>query len=334
MGIMKEIGLDSWQDFKIGHAQNKKAGTGCSVILPAEEAVAGVDVRGGAPGTRETDLLTPGNLADRVNAILLTGGSAYGLEAAAGVMQYLEEQGRGFEAGGYKVPLVPAAVLFDLTCGDGSIRPDKEMGYQACQAAGFSALEGNFGAGTGATVGKYAGLTAAMKGGIGQFIVQVNELKIGAIFAVNALGDVFREEGNEPLAGAREQVKTNNNSGKGNYSLMAEQDNESYLEALSQAQQQQQTLQGNTVIGTIFTNADLTNSAACRLAKVCHDGIARAIKPSHTMLDGDTVFVLASGQVDSDLNMLTRLGVKVTARAIVRGVEKAETAYGYPGLKN
>jgi len=324
MGELQEISLKEMEGFKIGHAQDRRAGTGCSVIIPESGAAGGVDVRGGAPGTRETDLLKPGNLAEKINAVLLTGGSAFGLEAAGGVMKYLEERGSGFAAGEFTVPLVPAAVLFDLSCGEGKIRPDRKMGYQAClQAASDQESNGNYGAGTGATVGKYAGMERAMKGGVGQFIYRLGELKIGALAAVNCLGDVYDPDNGRLIAGAR----TDKNAREG---LLAAEDREAFIR-LAADRNAGNLNDGNTVLAALFTNARLSPAGASRLAGICHDAIARTVRPSHTMLDGDTIFVLARGPVAADLNLLASLGVEVTARAIIRAVKEAESAYGFPG---
>lgn len=326
MEELQEISLKEMEGFKIGHAQDHRAGTGCSVIISENGAAGGVDVRGGAPGTRETDLLKPGNLAEKINAVLLTGGSAFGLEAAGGVMKYLEERDSGFAAGGFTVPLVPAAVLFDLSCGEGKIRPDREMGYQAClQAASDQELNGNFGAGAGATIGKYAGMARAMKGGIGQFISRCGEVKIGALAAVNCLGDVFDPGSCRLIAGARSKTEAS-----GRERLLAEADRDVFLRLAADRNAGNFT-EGNTVLVAVFTNARLRAGEASRLAAICHDAVARTVSPSHTMLDGDSIFVLARGPVKTDLNLLAALGVEVTARAIIRAVKEAESAYGFPG---
>ncbi len=321
---IEEISLAEMEGFRIGHAQNHRAGTGCSVIIPEGGAAGGVDVRGGAPGTRETDLLKPGNLAEKINAVLLTGGSAFGLAAADGVMKYLEERGSGFAAGEFSVPLVPAAVLFDLNCGEGKVRPDRKMGYQAClKAASDQQLNGNYGAGTGATVGKYAGQEKAMKAGIGQFIYRCGEVKIGVLAAVNCLGDVYDPESCRLIAGARTKNKNRNE-------FLAEEDREAFIR-LASARDAGNFTSGNTVLAAVFTNARLSPSKASRLAGICHDAIARTVRPSHTMLDGDTIFVLARGPVEADLSLLAALGVEAATRAIIRAVKRAESAYGFSG---
>ena len=324
MEDLEEISLTEMEGFRIGHAQDSRAGTGCSVVIPEGGAAGGVDVRGGAPGTRETDLLKPGNLAEKINAVLLTGGSAFGLAAADGVMKYLEERGSGFAAGEFSVPLVPAAVLFDLNCGEGKVRPDRKMGYQAClKAASDQQLNGNYGAGTGATVGKYAGQENAMKGGVGQFLYRLGDVKIGVLAVVNCLGDVYDPESYRLIAGAR----TDNNGREG---LLAAEDREAFVR-LAAARAAGNFTSGNTVLAAVFTNARLSPSGASRLAGICHDAIARTVRPSHTMLDGDTIFVLARGPVEADLSLLASLGVEVTSRAIIRAIKETESAYGYPG---
>ncbi len=324
MEDLEEISLTEMEGFRIGHAQDSRAGTGCSVVIPEDGAVGGVDVRGGAPGTRETDLLKPGNLAEKINAVLLTGGSAFGLAAADGIVKYLEERGSGFAAGEFSVPLVPAAVLFDLNCGEGKVRPERKMGYQAClKAASDQQLNGNYGAGTGATVGKYAGQENAMKGGVGQFIYRLGEVKIGALAAVNCLGDVYDPESGRLIAGARINKK-------GRDELLAEGDGEAFIR-LAAAQEAGNFTSGNTVLAAVFTNARLSPAGASRMAGICQDAVARTVRPSHTMLDGDTIFVLARGPVEADLSLLAALGVEAATRAIIRAIKQAESAYGFPG---
>ena len=281
-------------------------------------AVAGVDVRGAAPGTRETDLLHPSNLVDRAHAVLLAGGSAWGLDAAAGVMRWLEEQQIGLEVGFGRVPIVPAAVLFDLPVGDASIRPDAQAGYQACLAAGGQApAEGNVGAGSGALVGKVFGLARAMRGGIGSASVTLDGITVGALIACNALGDVIDPDTGQVIAGAR--------TADGRSLLNIRQ-------AILAGDSPRPLLAGtNTTIGVIATDAILTKAQAHRLAQVAHDGLARSINPVHTMSDGDTVFALGTGRVAHALGMmrLSTLAAEVTARAVLRAVRAARgVSYG------
>jgi L-aminopeptidase/D-esterase-like protein len=297
---------------EVGHFTDTRRPTGCSVILARQGAVAGVDVRGAAPGTRETDLLQPSNLVERVHAITLSGGSAWGLDAASGVMQWLEEQGIGLPVGFGLVPIVPAAVLFDLPVGDHRVRPDARAGYAACAAAtGGAPAQGNVGAGAGALVGKIFGIAHAMKGGIGTASLSVDGVMVGAIVACNAVGDVVDPFTGAVIAGARTV------DGLGLRDSRA---------ALLAGQPIAPLLAGtNTTIGVIATDAVLSKAQAQRLAQVAHDGLARTINPVHTMLDGDTLFALATGQSGKAANMvlLATLAAEVTARAVVRAITAA-----------
>ncbi len=303
---------------EVGHCTDSRRPTGCSVIIARAGAVAGVDVRGAAPGTRETDLLHPSNLVDRVHAVLLAGGSAWGLDATAGVMQWLEEQGIGLDVKYGLVPIVPAAVLFDLPVGDARIRPNLQSGYAACQAASRAPpAEGNVGAGAGALVGKLYGIARAMRGGIGTASVTVNGITVGAMVACNALGDVVNPQTGQVIAGAR----TADGSGLLNI-----------RDAILRGEVPQPLLAGtNTTIGVIATDALLTKAQAHRLAQVSHDGLARAINPVHTMSDGDVMFALGTGTTGKSAGMmiLSTLAAEVTARAIVRAVRAAKaTSHG------
>lgn len=301
---MNEISIHDIPGFSIGNAENLKAGTGCTVILAHDGAVPGVDVRGGAPGTREVALIDPMEMMPEINALLLSGGSAFGLDAASGVMKYLEEKGIGFETGYGKVPIVPAAVLFDLGYKDPKIRPDLTMGYDASKnAEAKNYQDGSFGAGTGATVGKILGPESTMKSGIGTYAVKVGDLMIGAIVAVNAFGTVY--EGDHPLAGPHQMGQV----------LSTEDLLIGGLEA---------SLKGNTTIGAILTNAKLTKAQASKVASMSHDGYARAIRPVHTMVDGDTIFTLAKGKVNADLNILGTLAAMIMEKAIHTAVKSAE----------
>lgn len=298
---------------EVGHFTDARRPTGCTVIITREGAVAGVDVRGAAPGTRETDLLHPANLVERVHAILLSGGSAWGLDAASGVMQWLEQNQVGLPVGFGLVPIVPAAVLFDLAVGDASIRPDAQAGYAACVAASRHApAEGNVGAGAGALVGKLFGLPCAMRGGIGSASLTVDGITVGALIACNAVGDVLDPATGLTLAGARTPDGA---------SLRHSRD------ALLAGVAPQPLLAGtHTTIGVIATDAILTKAQAHRLAQVAHDGLARAINPVHTMLDGDTLFALGTGKAGKAAGMLllSTLAAEVTARAVVRSVLAAK----------
>ncbi|MDU4962415.1 MAG: P1 family peptidase [Sporomusaceae bacterium] len=302
--------------FQIGNAQDMTAATGCTVILCGQGAVAGVDVRGGAPGTRETDLLRPENYVDKVHAVLLAGGSAYGLDAAAGVMQYLEENDIGFDVGVAKVPIVPAAVLFDLSCGDSRRRPDKAMGYQACvaaQAGGFA--EGTAGAGTGATVGKFFGPAHAMKGGLGAACVQAGSLLVGAVVAVNCLGDVVNPCTGEVIAGAYQEAP---------FAFL-----NSELGMIRQCGQPVKVFNGNTTIGAVLTNASLTKAQANKVASMAHNGYARTMRPAHTLFDGDTIFTLAAGSVAADISTVGLLAAQAMEQAMLRAVRAASSLAGF-----
>ena len=319
------------QGIEVGQAQDEAALTGCTVILCRKGAVAGVDVRGGAPGTRETDLLDPVNLVEKVHAVLLAGGSAYGLDAASGVMRYLEEQNIGFDAGVAKVPIVPAAILFDLAVGRPDVRPDAEMGYRAVSAASDDApLEGNVGAGTGASVGKILGLKTAMKSGLGTASMNIGKLIVGAIVAVNAWGDVIDPQNGQILAGARSTSLGPLKLGQDGYfsntlELMKTFVGRTGLSFASRS---------NTVIGVVATNARLTQAEATKVAQMAQDGLARTIRPAHTMLDGDTIFALATGERKTDPSMVGAFAVEVMAQAIIRAVQKATPAGELPGLNH
>lgn len=297
---------------EVGHATHAHRPTGCSVVIARQGAVAGVDVRGAAPGTRETDLLAPANLVQQVHAVCLAGGSAWGLDAASGVMRWLEEQGVGLDTGVSLVPIVPAAVVFDLGVGDSRIRPDAALGYQACtQAVPGPGPQGNVGAGSGALVGKLYGMPLAMRGGLGSASLRVNGCTVAAMVVCNAVGDVLDPATGEWLAGAR--------SDDGQRLRISR-------DAMLRGELPQHLLAGtNTTIGVVATDARLTKAQAQRLAQVSHDGLARAINPVHTMLDGDTLFALATGQSDQhpDMLLLATLAAEVTARAVVNAVRAA-----------
>ena len=287
----------------VGHATNLTARTGCTVILCPAGAIAGVDVRGAAPGTRETEALRPGRLVQKAHAILLTGGSAFGLDAAGGVVQYLEEQNVGFPAGPVRVPIVPAAVIFDLSVGDAKVRPDREMGYQACLNATNRPVEiGTIGAGTGATVGKAPGVISS-PGGVGSASMRLDSgLIVAAIVVVNALGNVVHPKTGEILAGGRE--------------------NDDFVDITERLLDANIVHGTNTTIGVVATNAILSPAETHRVAEMAHDGMARAIRPAHTMFDGDTLFALATGsQTGSGVNAVGILAAEVVAAAIVNAVK-------------
>lgn len=304
---------------RVGHATDLEALTGCTVVLCEDGAVGGVDQRGGAPGTRETDALYPMHLVQRAHAIVLSGGSAFGLEAATGVVRYLEDRDIGFDTRVAKVPIVPAAVLFDLSLGDPKVRPDAAMGYAACQAASDGPVaEGNVGAGTGATVGKIMGLGQAMKSGLGTASIHLGGgLLVGAIVAVNAFGDVIDPKTGEILAGARALV-----GGETFADTLA------VMKTLVGKAALRFAGRGNTVIGVVATNARLSKEETNVVARMADDGLARAIRPAHTMLDGDTIFALATGKKKTDVNTVGAYSAEVMATAIERAVKAAEGVGG------
>lgn len=314
---MKEISINEIKGIRIGHAQNSEGGTGCTAIFCPEGAVAGVDVRGGGPATRETDLLNPVNMIEKVHCIMLNGGSAYGLAAAEGAMAYLEEHGIGFDVGVGKVPIVPSACLFDLIVGDPHCRPDKEMGYHALEnTEKNNAEQGIIGAGTGATVGKLCGPERAMKSGLGIHAEQYGDLMVGAVVAVNALGDVFDPETHLPVAGLLNEEKNALASTSAAIKAMAEVPFNAF--------------QGNTTLGCILTNAALTKSQAKKVSMMAHNGYARGICPVHTSADGDTIFTMATGEVTAHIDAVGVIAAEVMAKAIAKAV-KVPSAYGFIG---
>ena len=310
----------------VGQAESEKALTGCTVVICEKGAIGGISQRGGAPGTRETDLLRPTHLVQKVHSILLAGGSAYGLDAAGGVMQYLEERSIGFKAGPTVVPIVPSAVLFDLAVGDSSIRPDKSMGYKACvNASSAPPKQGNFGAGTGATVGKILGYNQAMKSGIGTASMQIaNGVIIGALVAVNAFGDVVKD--NQIIAGARTVKKGPIKIGKESYFA----DTLGVIQSFTGRKILSFAAKQNTIIGVIATNATLSKEEVNYFADIASNGIALSIQPAFTMFDGDTIFGLATGQVKSDINILSAFAPKVFSEAIINAVINADPVDGLP----
>jgi L-aminopeptidase/D-esterase-like protein len=309
---------------KVGHFTHAARPTGCTVVIAEAGAVCGVDVRGGAPGTRETDLLDPVNSVQQVHAVVLSGGSAFGLETATGVMRYLEEKGIGFPVGPGRVPIVPAAILFDLGLGDWRIRPDAASGYEAARRASSGVVaEGSVGAGAGATVGKLFGPSGAMRGGLGGASIRLpGGAVVAALVAVNALGDVVDPTSGRTLAGARTR------DGKKLRGTLA---------ALAEGERPGQPLGGqNTSIGVVATNVTLTKSEATKVAQMAHDGLARAIRPTHTPWDGDTLFALSTGSVTlaEPALVVGSLAGEVVARAVVRGVLAAEGLPGVPSARD
>lgn len=320
---MKEIHIQELEGFKFGHAQNDTALTGCSVIISENGAIGGVEVRGGSPGTRETDALQPENLVEEVHGIFLSGGSAFGLDVGTGMMKFLEEKNIGFDVQVAKVPIVSGAILFDLYPGDPTIRPDSQMGFDACLHAYSGELfqQGSIGAGMGASVGKCLGYDFVMRGGIGSYALELGELQIGAVVAVNAFGDVIDPSTNQILAGAYDRSK-------GTFLKSDEQ-------MLAQLKDKSTNrFSGNTTIGSIVTNAKLTKSQANKIASIAHDGFATTIKPSHTLVDGDTLFVLSSKKVETDLNVLSMLASKVVEHAVINAVKNASMASDIPSYND
>ena len=320
---MREISIKEMKGFKVGNAQDFEAATGCTAIICEKGAFAGVDVRGGSPASRETELLRPVNTVQQIHAVMLSGGSAFGLEAGDGAMQFLDEKGIGFDTGFGFVPIVCGASLFDLELVTNKVRPDKAMGYQACKNA-FEDAEfkgGNFGAGTGATVGKFLGADFMMKSGLGVYAVQIGEVQVAAIVAVNALGDVFDFDTKKTLAGLLTPDKA---EFADSIKVMYDQ--------VGQAKNLWGG--GNTTIGCVMTNAKLDKCMCNKLASIAHNGYAQSIRPVHSTADGDTIFVMATGEVEVGVDALGALTVEVMARAINRAVLDAEPAYGLKAARD
>ncbi|MBQ4425605.1 MAG: P1 family peptidase [Lachnospiraceae bacterium] len=315
---MKEIPVQEICPVRIGQTENKEAATGCTVFVSREGMIAGLDVRGGGPASRESELLKPLAAAHQIHAIVLAGGSAFGLGAAGGVMRYLEERGVGYDVGVTKVPLVVQSDLFDLTVGDPFTRPDEAMGYEAARLAWEAPnyRDGNFGAGCGATVGKLAGMETCMKTGIGSFAVQLGELKIGAVAALNALGDVFDWKTGRQIAG------------------LLTADRKAFADTAALMRQNTEIVEnrftGNTTLGVVLTNAAFTKAQLCKIASMAQDGLARSVRPVHTSADGDSIYAVSAGTVQADTDLAGVLAAEVISEAISRAVRAAESAYGFP----
>lgn len=315
--LITEIGFHEIGGFKAGHAQDEQAATGCTTFLFEHCSPAGVDIRGGGPASRETPLLNPVMAAEGVHGILLSGGSAYGLDAAGGVMRYLEEQGIGVQVGSVHVPLVCQSDIFDLEIGDSKVRPDTAMAYQACENASNAPLkEGNYGVGQGCTVGKLYGMDYAMKTGIGTFAIQIGNLKIGAAVAVNALGDVFDLDTGVQIAGLLNQEK--------NGFLSTE---EEILKSIGNTGMQEL---GNTTIGVVITNAKFSKAEMNKIAAMAQNGYVRTIRPIHTTADGDAVYAVSVGEQKADLNIVGTLASYVTGKAVNKAVRLAKRYKDYP----
>ena len=317
---------------EVGHAQDEEALTGCTVIICRKGAIAGVDVRGGAPGTRETDLLNPVNLVEKVHAVVLSGGSAFGLDAATGVMRYLEEQKIGFNVGVARVPIVPSAILFDLNLGRADVRPDAAMGYRAAMSASSEApSQGNAGVGMGASVGKMFGLSLAMKAGVGTASMDIGGgVVVGALVAVNAWGDVVDPQTSQIIAGLR----------SGNVGPLRVGKKDQFADTLAMMKSAVGrnilglTARANTVIGAVATNARLTKAQATKVAQMAQDGIARTIRPAHMMVDGDVIFALSTGARKADVSSVGAFAAEAMGQAVVRAVKTARPVGGLPGLNN
>lgn len=319
--LMREIPVTDISPLKIGQTENAEAGTGCTVFLCENGMRAGLDIRGGGPASRESQLLDPLTAAQVIHAIVLGGGSAFGLGAANGVMDYLEKHGIGFDVGVTKVPLVVQSDLFDLTVGDPFTRPDPAMGYEAARLAAEEPnyRDGNYGAGCGATVGKIAGMETCTKTGIGSYAVQIGGLKVGAVVALNALGDVFDWRTGTQIAGLLTEDRRSFRSTAEMFKANIEVNENRFAD--------------NTTLGVIITNADFSKAQLCKIAGMAHDGYARCIHPVHTSMDGDSIYAVsvgAAGGIKADQDVVGTLAAEVMSRAILNAVQSAESAYGFP----
>ena len=307
---------------RIGQAEDAAGGTGCTVFIAEQGMRAGLDVRGGGPASRESELLHPLANAQLIHAIVLAGGSAFGLGAANGVMAYLEQRGVGVDVGVTRVPLVVQSDLFDLTVGDKNARPDFAMGLEAARHAleDPNYRDGNYGAGCGATVGKAAGMECCMKTGIGSYAVELGPLKIGAVVAVNAFGDIFDWKTGRKIAGLLTEDKS---AFRSTAELMKER-----------VKPVANKFVGNTTLGVVMTNAALDKTRLCKIAGMAHNGYARSIRPVHTSVDGDSIYAVSVGDVEADQDLIGMLAAEVMGEAILRAVYGAESAYGFPAAKD
>ncbi len=319
--LIKEISFADIEGVRIGHAQNTEAMTGCSVLIFDDFAPTGVAVRGGGPASRETTLLDPTTVTKGVNAIFLSGGSAYGLDCAGGIMKYLEERNVGFDVGCGKVPLVCGSCIFDLAVGDFNIRPDAGMGYEAClDSENNRSDSGSIGGGTGATVGKFLGAETMMKSGLGCYAIQVDELKMGAIVALNALGDIFDDDTGEKVAGLLSPDKKTFS--------------DTTSEFLKKVSGINNVFTGNTTIGAVVTNGRLDKATMNKVASMAHNGYARTICPVHTLADGDTIYAASCGNVRTDVDIAGTLAAYVMAKAVTKAAKEATPLGGLPVSKN
>ena len=315
---MTEISIRDISDIRIGQVENADAGTGCTVLVCKKGMRAGIDIRGGGPASRETPLLSPLMSAKNIHAVVLAGGSAFGLGAANGVMQYLEEQNIGYDVGVTKVPLVVQSDIFDLTVGDPFVRPDPAMGYEAAKRAieAPNYRDGNYGVGCGATVGKLGGMETCMKTGIGSYAVQIGELQVGAVVVVNALGDVYDWKTGRQIAGMLTEDKT------------ALRSTAEFMKSSIKAVDNK--FVGNTTLAVVITNADFDKAQLCKIAGMAQDGYARSIHPVHTSADGDSIYAVSVGDLPADQDLVGTLAAEVVSEAILRAAMHAESAYGFP----
>jgi L-aminopeptidase/D-esterase-like protein len=327
---MKNLnGITDVPGIKVGHASDFKALTGCTVVLCEKGATGGVDIRGTATGTRQIDALTPLHLVDKIHAILLAGGSAFGLDAAGGVMAYLEEKGKGFDVNKTKVPIVPAAIIFDFGIGDFRVRPSHKMGYQACLNASRKAEEGSIGVGTGATVGKLFGIERAMKGGVGTSSIRGPDgLVVGALVVVNAFGDVIDPNSNQILAGARKSKKSSQFANSSKWIKQGVTRKEFGATTPSEP------AVFNTTLGVIATNAGLSKKEVQQVTQIAHLGLAKTISPLHTTFDGDLLFAISYGKKKSNVNTIGLLGEKALMDAVKRAITKADGFGVIPAYKD
>ena len=319
---LKEISVLDIGPPRIGQVENREAATGMTVLISEEGMRAGLDVRGGGPASRDSQILNPLMAAQQIHSVVLSGGSAFGLGAANGVMKFLEEKDIGFDTGVAKVPLVVQSDIFDLSVGQANVRPDAEMGYAAAKAAFESPnyRDGNYGAGCGASVGKAGGMETAMKTGVGSYAVQIGDLKLGAIVVLNALGDIYDWKNGRQIAGLLSEDKSELASTMQTMCRSIEVIDNKFT--------------GNTTIAVIITNAHFEKAQLCKIAGMGHDGYARSINPVHTSADGDSIYAVSVGEVAADQDLVGALGAQVLSEAIVRAVTSADSAYGLSSAKD
>lgn len=329
--LIKEIKITDIENIKIGNGENKEAGTGCTVIICERGAITGLDIRGGGPASRESELTKPFASAEVIHSVLLSGGSAFGLDAAGGVMKYLEEKNIGFDVGVTKVPLVLASCIFDLRVGDYKIRPDAKMSYQACiNAEKNNPKMGNHGAGIGATVGKILGVNYAMKSGLGFYALQIGKLKVGAIVSVNAFGDIYDYDSGKMIAGVLNSEKNGFRNSEEELIKIAENKNLNF----DIENNIKNNVMTNTTIGALITNAKFTKSQMGKIASMSHNGFARTIKPVHTTLDGDSIYAMSVGDIKANLDAVGSIAAIVMGKAINSAIVNTKSAYGFIGYND